>query len=56
MSKGEPIAMAKTDAEYEAEYDADTLTKAEEIKQDKKRLKMAITVLKKRKKAIDKVT
>ena len=48
--------MPKTDAEYEAEYDADTMIKAEEIKNDKNRLKLAMKVLKKRKKAIDKVT
>ena len=53
MSKGGTIAMPKTDAEYEAEYDADTMVKAEEIKNDKKRHKMAMKVLKKRKKAVD---
>ena len=40
--------MPKTDAQYEAEYDADTLMNAELIKKDKARLQKARAVLKKR--------
>ena len=49
----EDIKVGKTNAEYEAEYDADTLIKAQEILNSNARKKRALVVIKKRNKATD---
>lgn len=48
--------IAKTEQDWQAESDASTLIQAQEIKQDKKRLKRAMVHLRKRKKAINAVS
>ena len=47
--------MSKSDKEWEAEQAADTLVRAEEIKKDKPLFKRAMTELRKRQKAANKL-
>lgn len=46
---------AKSEKEWEAEHDLETLIRAEKIKADPKRVKAAMAIKRKLKKALDKV-
>ena len=48
--------MPKTEADWQAESDADTLIRSQEIKNDKKRMKAALKILKEKKSALNKLT